>query len=582
MHKPLIVAGRDDGFGERMRAFLNALYISKRLNCEFGFVWRDISGVQDLEEGKVLVPWANLPKKEFLFDKEFIEKYEKKELNFIYETPLFWSLYRKSNLTRLLERPYEKDWGWYSTYDDLSCYFKDVDKDEYRKSLMQCWQDIGFSKEVKDILKKVEKVSKNLGEFIAIHIRTGETIYVQELRNTQYVWRYKVLHYPLAIHLILKYLSKETKVILFCDDLELVYNLKKYSLEASGKNNVFIISDLINDMKGYEQIIFEIVLMSKAQKIYSSWTSGFSRCASYIGGNSIISVHEFFSIEEQYNLMNEYIEKIQDMHPLQKSCSYFYLYLLAKDLKISFETQKFFLLQALKNDPYNVNSQIFYINLLLENEKYEEANEILKNHWNENNFLNVLLDYHMDPALPVFIFTNYFKKGIQNYPLISKIAFMIFFHFYNHDSTINQRYSYLRVTILNLFYEIFYEQVDSVEKKIIGAAAIVSNHLAYKLGQAMIENSKSILGYLRMPYVLSYIKDKHKQEQKIYQEKIKKDPSLKLPPLESYADYNEALKFKEHLSYKLGGALISAHKNWYKGGYVKLWFEIRKLKKDKN
>ncbi|EFU2404857.1 alpha-2,3-sialyltransferase, partial [Campylobacter coli] len=109
----------------------------------------------------------------------------------------------------------------------------------------------------------------------------------------------------------------------------------------------------------------------------------------------------------------------------------------------------------------------------------------------------------------------------------------------------------------------------------------IQNQLSYKLGQAMIVNSKSFLGYIRMPFVLSYIKDKHKQEQKIYQEKIKKDPSLKLPPLESYPDYKEALKFKNHLSYKLGQALIKANKTWYKGGYVKLAFKIRKLKKVK-
>ncbi|MGI7135438.1 hypothetical protein ACNGEA_10055, partial [Campylobacter coli] len=106
----------------------------------------------------------------------------------------------------------------------------------------------------------------------------------------------------------------------------------------------------------------------------------------------------------------------------------------------------------------------------------------------------------------------------------------------------------------------------------------IQNQLSYKLGQAMIVNSKSILGYIRMPFVLSYIKDKHKQEQKIYQEKIKKDPSLKLPLLESYPDYQEALKFKNHLSYKLGEALIQANKTWYKGGYVKMLFEIGKLK----
>ncbi len=108
----------------------------------------------------------------------------------------------------------------------------------------------------------------------------------------------------------------------------------------------------------------------------------------------------------------------------------------------------------------------------------------------------------------------------------------------------------------------------------------IQNQLSYKLGQAMIANSKSFLGYIRMPFVLSYIKDKHKQEQKIYQEKIKKDPSLKLPTLEQYPDYKEALKEKECFTYKLGQALIQANKTWYKGGYIKLWFNVKNLKKE--
>ncbi|EJA2935575.1 hypothetical protein MWP78_001378 [Campylobacter coli] len=120
----------------------------------------------------------------------------------------------------------------------------------------------------------------------------------------------------------------------------------------------------------------------------------------------------------------------------------------------------------------------------------------------------------------------------------------------------------------------------SFQSKYGTAKSRIQNQLPYKLGQAMIVNSKSLLGYIRMPFVLSYTKDKHKQEQKIYQEKIKKDPSLKLPPLESYPDYKEALKFKNHLSYKLGEALIKASNNWYGGGYIKLWFEIGKLKRE--
>ncbi|EAJ2991662.1 hypothetical protein CYA24_08805, partial [Campylobacter coli] len=121
--------------------------------------------------------------------------------------------------------------------------------------------------------------------------------------------------------------------------------------------------------------------------------------------------------------------------------------------------------------------------------------------------------------------------------------------------------------------------IDKIENHFNESAKIrIQNQLSYKLGQAMIVSSKSILGYIRMPFVLSYIYDKYKQEQKIYQEKIKKDPSLKLPSLENYPDYKEALTFKNHLSYKLGQALIKANKTWYKGGYIKMLFEIRELK----
>ncbi|WP_243705897.1 hypothetical protein [Campylobacter volucris] len=120
----------------------------------------------------------------------------------------------------------------------------------------------------------------------------------------------------------------------------------------------------------------------------------------------------------------------------------------------------------------------------------------------------------------------------------------------------------------------------SFQTKYGTAKSRIQNQLSYKLGQAMMINSKSLLGYIKMPFVLSYIKDKHKQEQKIYQEKVKKDPSLKLPPLEDYPDYKEALKEKECLTYKLGQALIQANKTWYGGGYIKLLFEIMKLKKE--
>ncbi|MCR8696647.1 MULTISPECIES: hypothetical protein [Campylobacter] len=108
----------------------------------------------------------------------------------------------------------------------------------------------------------------------------------------------------------------------------------------------------------------------------------------------------------------------------------------------------------------------------------------------------------------------------------------------------------------------------------------IKNQLSYKLGQAIIDNSKSLLGYIKMPFILSYIKDTHQKEQKIYQEKIKNNPSLKLPPLETYPDYKEAIKCKNHLSYKLGEALINADKSKFKLGYLWLWFKCKQITKE--
>ncbi len=109
----------------------------------------------------------------------------------------------------------------------------------------------------------------------------------------------------------------------------------------------------------------------------------------------------------------------------------------------------------------------------------------------------------------------------------------------------------------------------------------IQNQLSYKLGQALIINSKSTLGFLSLPFIILGIVISHKQEQKAYEVKIKKNPNSVLPPLETYPGYSEALKEKECFTYKLGKALIKANKTWYKGGYIKFIFkDIPRLKRE--
>ncbi|HEB9342879.1 TPA: hypothetical protein RZK37_001165 [Campylobacter coli] len=112
------------------------------------------------------------------------------------------------------------------------------------------------------------------------------------------------------------------------------------------------------------------------------------------------------------------------------------------------------------------------------------------------------------------------------------------------------------------------------------AKSRVKNHLAYQFGSIMIEYSRSILGYIRMPFVLYSTFKQYKNNKKEYYEKISKNPKLILPKMKEYIDYHEAISLKESITYKLGQALIRANNNWYGGGYIKLLFEIKKLKKE--
>ncbi|MDY3114139.1 MAG: hypothetical protein SOW25_07440 [Helicobacter sp.] len=110
----------------------------------------------------------------------------------------------------------------------------------------------------------------------------------------------------------------------------------------------------------------------------------------------------------------------------------------------------------------------------------------------------------------------------------------------------------------------------------------VKNHLAYKLGVAIIDNSKSLFGFVRLPFVLSYIAEKHKAESQIYKDKIATNPTLKLPMLESLKNYKEGLKVKEHLSYKIGELFLIYRKLWWCGGLAVFYFKVKALAKKHN
>ncbi|EOT0009365.1 hypothetical protein ACNKOR_000474 [Campylobacter coli] len=204
------------------------------------------------------------------------------------------------------------------------------------------------------------------------------------------------------------------------------------------------------------------------------------------------------------------------------------------------------------------------------------------NYCSNNGFDPLIAFQENSNIINVFIKYRFNMDFIQYREVTKNIDFFVFTTYLKNKAYMGQKDQIK--TLKNINSQLIQIQKKNHEltfySKYGTAKTRIKNQLSYKLGQAMIANSKTLFGYLTMPMILLSIMISHRNEKRIYCKKIKKDPSLKQPPLESYPDYQEALKLKNHLSYKLGQVLIQANKTWYKGGYVKMLFEIGKFKRD--
>ncbi len=113
-------------------------------------------------------------------------------------------------------------------------------------------------------------------------------------------------------------------------------------------------------------------------------------------------------------------------------------------------------------------------------------------------------------------------------------------------------------------------------KAYYGAADRVKQQLSYRLGATMIAQSRTVGGWLRMPFALNAEIKRFKQDQAALAHQ-------KLPPIAQYRDAHEAERVKQHLSYRLGARMIANSKTL--GGWVAMpWAllgETKAFRKDR-
>lgn len=108
------------------------------------------------------------------------------------------------------------------------------------------------------------------------------------------------------------------------------------------------------------------------------------------------------------------------------------------------------------------------------------------------------------------------------------------------------------------------------KKTYYGAADRIKQQLSYRLGATMIAQSRSIGGWLGMPFALRAEAKRFKQDQAARAKQ-------KLPPIAQYRDAHEAERVKRHLSYRLGARMIANSKTL--GGWISMpWVLLAEAK----
>ncbi|MBZ7929183.1 hypothetical protein [Campylobacter molothri] len=559
MKEKLFISVRDDGVGTRLLSLLNAMYLADKFYDikNMRFFWNDEivlfnnyyinNNSRQFENCDII--GQSVGKVESIFNSNFIKKHYL-ENKYLYNTNMAYSnKYSYPNYTvDLLKIGFNKTYTFlldqilnnkyiYIHHHNLSLQFYGIESnDRYKNKLKEMWAYIDFIPCLKQQILNANQKSSSLDKFIVIHIRSGDIIYnYSNARKFNLEGIYHATPLELAAAIMAK--NKYDNIVIVGDDLTSTLMLK----DMFNSNRIFHISDFRdNGLSNLELLIFDLIFMSNSSKIYGTH-SALVILSSILGKNKIFqNSYSVFNEQYQYQYFKKYNTFFLQAHNSQKAFSLFHMYLLSSKNKDPYDVSIKYLKQALVYDLDNDKYRIHILHILLQNGKLDIVERYLK----------IILYYRKD----IFLSTL-FSVSWSGYVYLN-----IFSSFLDYSQKIYK--------IKYLYPNIFYI-VNEVIKLNLFAVFLIKQHLSYKLGKRIME-TKSILDIIKLPLDLKNIIDFHKKNQSI-------SVGTKI---EDCLDYNEALKFKEHLSYKLGKVLINAHRNWYKGGYIKLIFDIIKLKKE--
>lgn len=425
----LIVAGRGDGLGGRLKTILNALYLAEKTGFQFAYIWPITLNahagdfLKPVKVGDAEIVGHAIQNEQDIFSSDFIQKYSKQGLLPSSQGVLRKARNEKINFLSIREN-FENEWGWYAPLDDLNIVFSDLEIDDLHFSLKRSWNKIKFNQNIEKVLNAADRSANDLEDFFAVHIRTGDLVYGGYRLYGKSFMR-KALPFGLAEKLIGDLVDTGKQIILFGDETSILDFLKhKYGVKVVADYYPFDLK-----MDNTQKSLFEMKFMSSAKKIFSSGNSVFSGLAQIIAGEAkLTSVYQMSSPEEQYHFLRHHIDEDHaKLPPLLRAFDCHHCYILGLETKVADDLFPI-LEKATILDPENPKYIIYIVSELIKKDHLLEAEKRLSDFMHTKfapKIIEVVAAYGGGRYFYAANFKDFERGAEENLPFLSYIASVI-------------------------------------------------------------------------------------------------------------------------------------------------------------
>lgn len=266
----VVLCGRNDGIGDRIKALLNSMIISEAAGGRFLFHWPALDRVFDAQ-------FLQMPPVERMFSSSFIAAHHitAARLRSLAPTTLSRDLREFAGLSLQDLRGVYIAQGGERLRPGSHIGPLTISADCYQRAFKR----LEFSAEIESAFDAARGAEIPEGA-VALHIRSGDLVYGEY----RYFGTLESKVIPLEIAEFLLRSKLETKFVVFCQDRDILNRVKMLP-------NVIIPDDLLGGrtLDPVQSILFEISLMSRCKRIIAG-SSAFAALAALISGNELEAI----------------------------------------------------------------------------------------------------------------------------------------------------------------------------------------------------------------------------------------------------------------------------------------------------